>query len=184
MNRLREDYKNDIFAGMRKYEMVQNADGTISLDDVTQYTQIGDIFNSDDINATNKAVNETVDGFAEVLQDTDQFQQTMTQNFSDLETHVNEQVDAIKTVKMVSLTASGWSSSAPYTQSRNVSGVESSDTPIIALYISGSPSAATVKAQKKAFGYLDRAVTSNGSITFYCYEKKPTVDFSVSVKGE
>ena len=55
---------------------------------------------------------------------------------------------------------------------------------MIALYISGSPGAAAVKAMRKAFGYLDRAVTGNGSITFYCYEKKPAADFSVSVKGE
>ena len=195
MSMLREDYKNDMFAGMRKYSVIQNSDGTISLNDVTQYTQIGDIFNADDVNATNKAVNDTVKEFSEVRRETEQFQQSMTQNFNKLQTqttqsiqdlraNVDAQVSAVKSVKTVTLSVSGWSSSAPYTQSKNVSGVESSDTPIIALYISGSPSAATVKAQKKAFGYLDRAVTANGSIAFYCYEKKPTVDFTVSVKGE
>lgn len=184
MSKLRENYKNDIFNGMRKYRMIENSDGTVSLDDVTQYRQVGDIFNADDINATNKAVNDTVIGFEEVRQETSQFQQDVTQNFSSLQTNVNNQVSSIKGVKTVTLAASKWSASAPYTQSVSVPGVESSDTPVIALYISGSPSAATVKAQKKAFGYLDRATTAAGSITFYCYEKKPAADFTVSVKGE
>ena len=93
-------------------------------------------------------------------------------------------VGAIKAVKTVTLPASKWSTSAPYTQTVTVSGVTAEDSPVIALYISGSPGAAAVKAMRKAFGYLDRAVTGNGSITFYCYEKKPAADFSVSVKGE
>ena len=84
----------------------------------------------------------------------------------------------------MTLSASKWSTSAPYTQTVTVSGVTAEDSPVIALYISGSPGAAAVKAMRKAFGYLDRAVTGNGSITFYCYEKKPAADFSVSVKGK
>ncbi|MFQ8841863.1 MAG: hypothetical protein ACLR8P_14030 [Clostridium fessum] len=38
--------------------MTNNDDGTISLDDVTTYVQEGDILSADDVNATNKAVNE------------------------------------------------------------------------------------------------------------------------------
>ena len=55
---LKTDYKNDIFSGKRKYHMTNNDDGTISLDDVTTYVQEGDILSADDVNATNKAVNE------------------------------------------------------------------------------------------------------------------------------
>lgn len=42
----------------RKYNMIQNADGTVSFDDVTTYTQNGDSFGAKDINDTNAAVNE------------------------------------------------------------------------------------------------------------------------------
>ena len=42
----------------RKYRMIQNADGTVSFDDVTTYTQNGDSFGAKDINDTNAAVNE------------------------------------------------------------------------------------------------------------------------------
>ena len=42
----------------RKYNMIQNVDGTVSFDDVTTYTQNGDSFGAKDINDTNTAVNE------------------------------------------------------------------------------------------------------------------------------
>ena len=54
---LKENYENDIYPGERKYQMIQNDDGTVSFRDVTVYTQDGDIFSADDINATNRAVN-------------------------------------------------------------------------------------------------------------------------------
>lgn len=41
----------------RKYNMTQNADGTISLDDVTEYITHGDKFGSSDINNTNFLLN-------------------------------------------------------------------------------------------------------------------------------
>lgn len=181
---LKTDYQNDKFSGKRKYQIVQNNDGTMSLDDVTQYIVVGDIFNADDINATNRAVNETVDGFAEVRKENSQFQTTMTRNFGSLQSSVNQAVQDIKIARTIDLPANGWSNNVPYTQSKSVSGITIQDTPTIAFVCTGTLSAALVKAQRKAFGYLDRAVTGAGMITFYCYEKKPSTDFSVQVKGE
>ncbi len=59
---LKVNYKDDMFSGKRKYRVTQNADGTISLDDVTNYAQQGDIFTSNDINATNIEVNKNSQG--------------------------------------------------------------------------------------------------------------------------
>lgn len=42
----------------RKYNMISNADGTKSFEDVTEYIVEGDKFGGGDINATNAAVNE------------------------------------------------------------------------------------------------------------------------------
>lgn len=188
---LRTNYKNDKFAGKRKYHLINNSDGTISLDDVTGYEETGDIFNADDINSTNRAVNETVDGFAEVRKENSQFQGTMAQNFASLQSSVNQAVQNInqvvqdvKKARTIVLPASGWSNSAPYTQTKSISGITNQDTPTIALVLTGTLSAESVKGQRKAFGYLDRAVTGAGAITFYCYEKRPITDFSVQVKGE
>lgn len=54
---LKTNYKDDVFAGSRKYTTSMNADGTLSLTDVTVYQQEGDSFGAHDINDTNKAVN-------------------------------------------------------------------------------------------------------------------------------
>ena len=81
------------------------------------------------------------------------------------------------------LSASGWSNTVPYTQSISVAGTSANDRPIISIYLGTSPTAVNVKAQNKALGMVDRAVSSTNTITFYCYNKKPTVDFSVQIKG-
>lgn len=61
---LKEDYLDDILDTSvnekRKYRMINNADGTISLEDVTEYSQNGDNFGAFDINITNKTVNELI----------------------------------------------------------------------------------------------------------------------------
>lgn len=54
---LKTDYKDDGFAGNRKYRMITNADGTMSFEDVTPYDPVGDSFGAKDINDTNKAIN-------------------------------------------------------------------------------------------------------------------------------
>lgn len=57
------NYKDDILATSntaRKYEQVENADGTISLTDKTEYMQVGTLFGASDINQTNAKVNEVI----------------------------------------------------------------------------------------------------------------------------
>jgi len=55
---LKTDYKDDVFSGNRKYQMVQNGDSTVSFVDVTEYVQVGDNYGASDINAQNTALNE------------------------------------------------------------------------------------------------------------------------------
>lgn len=57
MATLKTNYKDDLFSGDRKYREIRNSDGTVSFEDVTEYTQTGDVFASADINATNTEVN-------------------------------------------------------------------------------------------------------------------------------
>lgn len=83
----------------------------------------------------------------------------------------------------VTATASGWSASAPYTQTISVSGITTSDTPIIGLSLPTNTTAANDKAIKKAYGCLSSAVTNNGSITLYCAGKKPVTNFTIFIKG-
>lgn len=54
---LKTDYKDAVYDGQRRYQMVQNGDGTHTILDVTSYTQEGDKFGAVDVNATNLQVN-------------------------------------------------------------------------------------------------------------------------------
>lgn len=66
------NFKDDILepsmGGKRRYNLIQNDDGTYSLEDVTDYTQTGSDFGAGQINATNQAVNESCDK-ADVIDD-------------------------------------------------------------------------------------------------------------------
>ena len=68
------NFKDDILAssmgGKRRFNLIQNDDGTYSFEDVTDYTQSGSDFGAGQINATNQAVNESCDK-ANVIDDLD-----------------------------------------------------------------------------------------------------------------
>lgn len=59
------NFKDDILKenmnGKRRFNMIQNGDGTVSFEDVTDYTQVGSTFGAAQINATNEAVNNAAD---------------------------------------------------------------------------------------------------------------------------
>lgn len=59
------NFKDDILAPSanekRKFTITSNGDGTYKIEDVTDYTQTGSDFGAGQINATNKAVNESCD---------------------------------------------------------------------------------------------------------------------------
>lgn len=96
---------------------------------------------------------------------------------------VNDRVDVVKGTKAIALPASGWSGTAPYTQTVSVAGVTAENAPVIGILIAEGTTVANVKLQNKAWACVDRAVTGAGTITFYCYNKKPGNDFTVNVKG-
>lgn len=68
------NFVDDILApsmgGKRKFTITDNGDGTYEIEDVTEYTQTGSDFGAGQINATNKAVNESCDK-ANVIDDLD-----------------------------------------------------------------------------------------------------------------
>ena len=58
---LKTDYKDDVLDvtqnEKRKYRIINNDDGSVSLEDVTVYLQNGDSFGANEINMINKGVN-------------------------------------------------------------------------------------------------------------------------------
>ena len=66
---LQENFIDDILSPSntaRKYRLINNADGTISLEDVTVYSQIGSSYGSKELNESNAAINALYD---EILSD-------------------------------------------------------------------------------------------------------------------
>lgn len=61
---LRTDYKDDLLNAeaneLRKYQMIQNDDGTVSFVDVTVYLQVGDSFGAKNINELSIETNLSV----------------------------------------------------------------------------------------------------------------------------
>ena len=79
------------------------------------------------------------------------------------------------------LAAASWvGASAPYTQTVNVTGVLATDKPIIDIVVSSTT--ATGIAEVEDFAKITKAETGAGTITFSCYEDKPTNDLSIAIK--
>ena len=80
----------------------------------------------------------------------------------------------------ISVPASGWSASAPYTQSISVSGLLATDNPhVFPVY---SDTLATAVNQVESWAMVSTATTSSGSLILKCFEDKPTVDLTLMVE--
>lgn len=75
------------------------------------------------------------------------------------------------------LTASGWSASAPYTQTVPVAGVTALKPPHITPVYPGTE--AEDKALKEATGAVSYAKPGAGTVTFTCLEDKPAIDIQI-----
>lgn len=95
--------------------------------------------------------------------------------------YVDTALSNAKTVaKTATLTAAGWSASAPYTQSVTVSGL--TDTKRAMAYPVYGSNTATNLALKEACGMVSFASRSGSVLTFTCLEDKPTVNIPIAVE--
>lgn len=78
------------------------------------------------------------------------------------------------------LLSSGWSSSAPYTQTVSVSGILSTDTPIADVVLDVVTS--TAMTQISAWMCVSKIETADGYITATCLENKPEIDIPIQLK--
>lgn len=91
---------------------------------------------------------------------------------------VNDAFAKLVHTTSVTVPASGWSSSAPYTQTVNVSGM----TAAMNIQYALSPSA-TSESVAEAYGYISSLETAEGSIILRCNSDKPTVNIPIVLKG-
>lgn len=84
-------------------------------------------------------------------------------------------------VRAAVLNASDWAGEeAPYTQTVNVSGITSNDTPHVCLITSDDNE--TAIAQEEAWGLVRKGVSVGGGIMFICRDGKPEISLDVQIE--
>ena len=93
-------------------------------------------------------------------------------------------VDNLKYV-LVSLPASGWSGSAPYTQTVSVSGMTADWVPGIPTVVLGSNvDVSALLTATEALGCIKMITSADGTLTFTAPENKPGVSLTMRVPGQ
>lgn len=86
---------------------------------------------------------------------------------------------------VVTLTAEGWSSSAPYTQIVGVANMTEDWVPGIPTAVLGSSVAvSTLLAATEALGCIKMVTSADGTLTFTAPEEKPGVSITLRVPGQ
>ena len=89
-------------------------------------------------------------------------------------------VDGKRFTATATITTTWSGNAAPYTQAVSVSGILATDTPhIMPVY---STTNSTAISQKEAWACVSKAETSDGTITFTCFEDKPTTDIPIQIE--
>lgn len=83
-------------------------------------------------------------------------------------------------VYTATLTAAGWSQTAPYTQIVNVSGIMETDRPIVDIVLSENTD--TALEELTSYGMISKIETGAGQITSTCLEEVPTIDINIQMQ--
>ena len=84
---------------------------------------------------------------------------------------------------VVALSASNWSSSAPYAQKVAVPSVKATDSVSMGKAHTKTSSPSDIETYDEMAGLITAAEVTDGYVTFYCTAEKPTKDFKVKLKG-
>lgn len=229
------DYKDISFTGNRKYNKIQNDDGTISFQDVTVYQNRDKaFFGADTANKMNEALNTIMtalehgtDLYGEfqnffekqkgefrkgadakldelkVIMETYQNKQKLIfetwfdlvkKNLSESPVgHLQNEMEEVKTDNerlmktfnevIVTLPASGWTNTAPYSNKVTVAGVTNEDDIILGKATDKNSTAEQVELWGELSSLISSAVVGTGYVTFYSATERPTQDFKVKLKG-
>ncbi len=122
------------------------------------------------------------DGKYEIIDSTNYTVQGDTFGAEDVNA-ITKTLNALQEVRYVLLDVNKWSNTAPFVQEIDVPGILSTDTPIVALHLSGNESSEAVRALNKQFSKVDFVETLDGKIRVKCFNKKPAFSFYIALKG-
>lgn len=84
---------------------------------------------------------------------------------------------------VVTLSASNWSTSAPYSQKVSVPTIKATDSVTMGKAHTKTSSPSDIEIYDEMAGLITAAEVTDGYVTFYCAAEKPTKDFKVKLKG-
>lgn len=84
---------------------------------------------------------------------------------------------------VVTLSASSWSTSAPYAQKVAVPSVKATDSVSMGKAHTKTSSPSDIEIYDEMAGLITAAEVTDGFVTFYCAAEKPTADFKIKLKG-
>ena len=84
---------------------------------------------------------------------------------------------------VVTLSASNWSTSAPYSQKVSVPTVKATDSVSMGKAHTKTSSPSDIEIYDEMAGLITAAEVTDGYVTFYCAAEKPTADFKIKLKG-
>lgn len=117
--------------------------------------------------------------------DTSVINAQVTALINELQSALQDVYDGVEKVNIIeksaTLTASGWSSSEPYTQTVTVDGVLASDSPFVDVDMSGASTADGMKELTGAWAGIMKATASANSVTVYM-STAPSVNIPIKIK--
>ena len=131
----------------------------------------------------NRLYNISGTGNGQTIEDATTYSQEGDQVGADVFNAIGADLNKHNRVVQTTLTKANWSNAAPYTQTLSITGMKSTDNPIVTIRFAAGDTAAFVRDSKRAFACIDYAVTENGQITFYCIAKKPTEGIKLFISG-
>ena len=169
------DYDNDgavkAAGGIKAYTKAQT--DVLAADITKANNRIADVKTTADAAAVQAEKNKTD------LSETNQTLTTVQTNFSSLAADVGN----LKYV-LVSLPASGWSGSAPYTQTVSVSGMTADWVPgVPSLAFYGNVDVTELITKTEALGCIKMITSAAGTLTFTAPEDKPSASLTLRVPG-
>ena len=84
---------------------------------------------------------------------------------------------------VVALSASNWSTSAPYSQKVVVPSIKATDSVSMGKAHTKTSSPSDIETYDEMAGLITAAEVADGYVTFYCAAEKPSKDFKVKLKG-
>lgn len=89
----------------------------------------------------------------------------------------------LKDEETVLLSANGWTSTAPYSQTISITRMKSTASLIMGKAYTKDNTADEIETWDEMTALITNAEAQNGSVTFYCKSEKPSKDFRVKLKG-